>query len=112
MPYLTDDRKSELAAGESALTAGDLTFEIQQSILTYLGEQPNYQTMAEVLGALEGAKADFIERVLKPYEAKKRIANGDVWPAELTGEYTLLSMPEGRIERTQPGPGPLHHMGD
>jgi hypothetical protein len=54
-----------------------------------------YQTLAECLGALEGAKLDLIERVVKPYEAKKAEENGDVWPDSLTGvEDYILTHPD------------------
>jgi hypothetical protein len=61
-----------------------LTYLLQQSLLTYLEHKDlRYQTIAEVLGAIEGVKLDFIERVVKPYEEQKRKDNGDVWPNSL-----------------------------
>lgn len=84
MPYIKDDRKDELTHGAAPANAGDLTYVIQQEINRYLSVHGlRYQQIAEVLGAIEGAKLDFIERVVKPYEHKKCVENGDVWPLHL-----------------------------
>jgi len=80
MPYLTEERKLELAAGLTPTTSGDLTYQIQQAIQTYLKtDRVNFARLAEVLGILEAAKVDFVDRVLLPYERNKRTENGDVW---------------------------------
>ena len=63
-----------------ASNVGELTYFITKTLREYLltkGE--SYQIYAEMLGALEGAKLDLIERKIKPYEAKKRLEHGDVW---------------------------------
>lgn len=61
-------------------TVGELTYLITRTVQRYLTEHGiTYSTQAQVLGALEGAKADFIRRVLNPYEATKERENGDVW---------------------------------
>ena len=39
----------------------------------------NYQTCNDVMGALEGAKAEFYRRVVGPYEDQKIEENGDVY---------------------------------
>jgi hypothetical protein len=68
------------------ITAGELTYDLQQCLKRYLEDRGlGYQILAECLGSLEGAKLDLIERVVKPYEERKRAENGDVWPAELLG---------------------------
>jgi hypothetical protein len=86
MPYITPDVKAELDRGHSPASPGELTYAIQQLIKGYLeSEGLCYQQIAEILGSLEGAKLDFIQRVVKPYEDKKRGENGDVWPLTLTG---------------------------
>jgi hypothetical protein len=80
MPYIKQHQKARLNAGAAAQNAGELTYQFQQTILRHIGEgELKYETLARVLGALEGAKLDFIERVVKPYEAKKQEENGDVW---------------------------------
>lgn len=84
MPYLAGKRKLELAAGARATTAGDLTYLLTMTLQDYLSGRPmRYEDLAVCLGALEGAKADFINRVVTPYENGKRLHNGDVWPEEL-----------------------------
>jgi hypothetical protein len=91
VPYIKEDRKIEIEHGAFAANVGDLTYIIQNEIQRYLATNGlRYHQIAEVLGALEGAKLDFIERVVKPYESRKRRANGDVWQDELTGRVTNL----------------------
>jgi len=91
MPYVdphTRDRLSDPdlpARSRRALNAGELTYQLQQNLLAFIkGHELKYQTLAECLGALEGAKLDLIERVVKPYEERKRLENSDVWPDSLT----------------------------
>lgn len=85
MPYLTDERKAELARGKGPTSAGDLTYLLQQQLQEYLSGRTaiRYEDLAVCLGALEGAKLDFIERIVTPYEQRKQCENGDVWPREL-----------------------------
>ena len=40
---------------------------------------PHYQTINDILGALEGAKMEFYRRVAVPYEQEKILDNGDVY---------------------------------
>jgi hypothetical protein len=87
MPYIISPRKKELDHGAEPANAGDLTYVLQQTIEQYLRVHGlRYQHIAEVLGSIEGAKLDFIERVVKPYEAKKCRENGDVWPESLQSQ--------------------------
>jgi hypothetical protein len=91
MPYV-DMKTRERLDGDSRgiganrpQNAGQLTYDLQQCLKRYLEDRGlSYQTIAECLGALEGAKCDLIERVVKPYEARKLAENGDVWPLTLT----------------------------
>jgi hypothetical protein len=86
MPYIDASMKADLKSFRLSIgRAGELTYLLQQELLEYIQARGlSYQTIAECLGALEGAKADLIERVVKPYEERKRHINGDVWPEELT----------------------------
>ena len=92
MPYVARmireryaETKTVTARHRPAGTPGELTYRIQQEILAYIERNPNrgldYTTIAEVLGVLEGAKLDFNERIVQPYETRKRGQNGDVWPS-------------------------------
>lgn len=90
MPYITEDDKRQAADdyrdNVGPKNAGVLTYEFQETILEYLYRHGlRYQQIAEVLGALEGAKLDFIKRVVDPYEDRQKKANGDVWPPCYTG---------------------------
>jgi hypothetical protein len=79
MPYISSEDRLRLAA-EGPTTEGHLTYLITKQIQLYLTKHGiRYATQAQVLGALEGAKADFIRRVVSPYEASKERENGDVW---------------------------------
>jgi hypothetical protein len=87
MPYICDDCKDALLENpyDSGGSVGELTFKLTGTIACYLDMRLEeegelfYSDLSEVLAALESAKADFIERVLMPYELKKRLENGDVW---------------------------------
>lgn len=62
---------------------GKLNFQITVTIRNYIqGNGLSYRTINDVLGALEGAKQEFYRRIAAPYEDKKIVANGDVYPQE------------------------------
>lgn len=85
MPYIAPASRELLKQGAYPANVGELTFALQQVLLEYLAQfgQLRYVRLAECLGALEGAKLDLIDRVIVPYEHKKREENGDVWPENL-----------------------------
>lgn len=84
MPYITQEAQVEIDNGRSPENSGELTYALQQVLKGYLeGTGLRYAHLAECLGALEGAKLDLIDRVIVPYEHKKREENGDVWPENL-----------------------------
>lgn len=66
---------------------GELTFQIQQCLASYLvhaAEQRElgsvrYTDLAQCLAALSGADADFRRQVLGPYEDAVIERNGDAW---------------------------------
>ncbi len=83
MPYIRQvDRpvltpKIEL----EAVTAGELNFQLTEVIKSYVKSRGlSYQTVNDIVGALEGAKLEFYRRVAAPYEDTKIAANGDVYP--------------------------------
>jgi len=47
--------------------------------MDYYNQGPSYQTINDIIGALEGAKMEFYRRVVVPYEDKKIKDNGDVY---------------------------------
>ncbi len=80
MPYITQEAKDNLEAGNPILTPGNLTYLLQQTIKRYWINSPqNYATIAQILGSLRGAEFDFEQRIVKGYEKTKLEANGDVW---------------------------------
>jgi hypothetical protein len=89
MPYVNEDGRVGVAQS-GPTTVGELTFAFQQLISEYLTKEGlSYQQIAECLGALEGCKADFIERIVKPYEVRKRVENSDVWPGKMLREAAI-----------------------
>lgn len=82
MPYITQDRRTELDAGRAeAKTAGELNYQITQLVRKYLRQAPkvNYGLLNEVVGALECAKLELYRRLVSPYEDEKITENGDVY---------------------------------
>lgn len=83
MPYISDDknRRRELWREEHIPdTAGELNFIISKYLDIYLWQHgKSYQTINDILGALEGAKMEFYRRVAAPYEDIKIKENGDVY---------------------------------
>lgn len=90
MPYITADRRGELAAAlEPILTeikervgaTGDLNYIITKVCLAFLDGKRSYALYNEVVGVLECAKLELYARLVRPYEQEKITANGDVYPA-------------------------------
>lgn len=81
MPYITQERREALAQEEALPdTAGELNYTFTMIALEYLERKGlNYQHINDVVGALEGAKAEFQRRVVAPYEDTKIQQNGDVY---------------------------------
>lgn len=80
MPYIIPERRMMLHY-VSPGTPGELNYMITQLLLKYLGTQGmSYQTINDILGAVEGAKMEFYRRIAVPYEDTKIEENGDVYP--------------------------------
>ncbi len=89
-PYVDQETRERLDGPSKGIgvnhpqSAGQLTYALQQCLLRYLEDKGlSYQILCECLGALEGAKLDITERIIKPYEQSKCVENGDVWPRHL-----------------------------
>jgi len=95
MPYLKPEDKERLdelstqnhfipleypikEIGANCRTAGELNYTITRIIQGYLIGKKCYQTMNDIMGALEGAKLEFYRRTIAPYEMEKIEQNGDV----------------------------------
>jgi hypothetical protein len=62
-------------------TSGELNFVLTWVIHQFLRENGwSYQTMNDIVGALDNAKDEFRRRIQHPYEDKKIAENGDVHP--------------------------------
>lgn len=78
MPYIKKETR-EVARFEPS-SAGELNFAITMLIKTYQQFRGlSYQTVNDIVGALEGAKAEYQRRVVAPYENSKIAENGDVF---------------------------------
>lgn len=72
MPYLNETDFNS--------PAGELNRAITKIIIKYLHDQKlRYQTINDVVGALDCAKQEFYRRIAVPYEDKKAKENGDVY---------------------------------
>ncbi len=82
MPYIEPKQREFLSVTNAgASNAGQLNYEITLLIKKYMTKSGplNYQTINDIVGALEGAKLEFVRRVVNPYEDTKIAANGDVY---------------------------------
>lgn len=80
MPYINKHDRTSIQEGfREPLTAGELNFLITTIIKDYYDDNPCYQQINDIVGALEGAKLEFYRRVAAPYEEIKIIENGDVY---------------------------------
>ena len=95
MPYIQEKKRSDFTSPllelqivmeECGCSSGDLNYlftKLAQAYLECAGL--NYAALNDVVGALEGAKAEFQRRVVAPYEDGAIERNGDVYFKELTG---------------------------
>lgn len=58
---------------------GELNYILTMIINEYWKANESYQTINDVIGALEGAKLEFYRRIAAPYENGKVKENGDVY---------------------------------
>lgn len=87
MPYIKKSLRKLL--DESSLnriapkTPGELTYVLSKVLTSYVAQRPAvngaFATFAELMGALECAKAEYYRRVVAPYEDQKCLENGDVY---------------------------------
>lgn len=80
MPYITTEQRNVLVMGDRPTSPGQLNYLISMLISQYLDDRgTSYQTLNDVIGALEGAKLEFYRRIAIPYEEEKLVENGDVY---------------------------------
>lgn len=81
MPYIKQDVRRGLHEGHiMEENPGELNYTLTIICREYMKHKGlSYQTINDILGALEGAKQEFYRRVAAPYEDKKIEENGDVY---------------------------------
>lgn len=81
MPYVNEIIRNSLDNDECRpCNPGELNYKITRTIQDYIDMQGlSYQTINDIVGALEGGKLEFYRRVAAPYEDKKIEQNGDVY---------------------------------
>jgi len=98
MPYIKADKRNKITPvvhGDSGRVemryidcAGDLNYAFTVLAIDYIKRQGlNYQNINDIVGALDGAKAEFQRRVAGDYEEQKIDENGDVYPSFKTPKY-------------------------
>jgi hypothetical protein len=95
MPYVPKDQRvyivdSHLWATDGSTAPGELNYRISVLVNEYFKNYGfRYQTINDVMGALEGAKLEMYRRVAAPYEDVKREQNGDVYESQFVHPVPL-----------------------
>lgn len=87
MPYIKQEDRGAVrpASKRPAETAGELNYQLTMLVIGYIEQHGlSYTHINDALGALDGASKEFYRCVAVPYENKKRIENGSVYPAWLS----------------------------
>lgn len=80
MPYIPEDQRKFIRAGNYPVSAGELNYAITHLLEQYRAKHgDSYRIYNEMIGALECAKQEFYRKVMVPYEDKKCKVNGDVY---------------------------------
>jgi hypothetical protein len=80
LPYIQKQHRDALQTGKEPNNSGELNYLITSLLKEYTDVKGlSYQTINDVLGALEGAKSEYYRRVASNYEDKKIKENGDVY---------------------------------
>lgn len=100
MPYISDEDRIALEAGDRMRTPGDLAYIVASEVDRYLKANGlSYQTLAEVTGVLETAKLEVYRRIAAPYEDEKRAQNGEVYSEDFAPEPIQLEVFERKFLR-------------
>ncbi len=84
MPYVElKQRKRITNAASPPETPGELNFAISYVCREYMRKkQKRYSTFNDIIGALECAKIEFYDRIVREYENRAIIRNGDIYDAK------------------------------
>lgn len=77
MPYIAKDLRNMARCYPE--NAGELNYAFTVLIKDYYNKCPCYQSINDIVGALEGAKLEFTRRITNPYEDQKIRENSDVY---------------------------------
>jgi hypothetical protein len=84
LPYIETGDRPHFNNLPPVYSVGELNYLLTRAACQYAeGRGLSYQTINDVIGALECAKQEFLRRVVGPYEDKKIEENGDVYPSYL-----------------------------
>lgn len=78
MPYIPEEAREEIRAGRPPANAGELNYSFYLISKAYFENNPRYQSINDVIGALHGAAYEFERRIVFPYEDSKINENGDI----------------------------------
>lgn len=81
MPYIKPELRNcfRPVFEEIPTNAGELNYVFSMVIKDYMmNQEKTYQVLNDVVGALEGAKLEFIRRTVVPFEDGKIKSNGDL----------------------------------
>lgn len=86
MPYINEDQREYLHMAEAvAENPGQLNYQLFIYIKRYMKLQGrSYKTYAEIEGVLSHISKELYRRSVEPYEEKKMLENGDIFPGEWT----------------------------
>jgi hypothetical protein len=98
MPYIKAEKRNKITPvihgpkGRVEMSeienAGDLNYAFTMIVIDYIKRQGlNYQNINDIVGALDGAKAEFQRRVVGDYENKKASENDDIYPLFKTPKH-------------------------
>jgi hypothetical protein len=85
MPYIPQENRTAICehlkkASRSISNPGELNYAITKLADNYLADAPkSYNTLNEVIGAMEAAKLELYRRIAVPYENAKIAINGDAY---------------------------------
>lgn len=82
MPYIPKHRRPEITPQIADVVdhPGELNFQITMLINEFIRVHGlRYQTINDIIGALEASKLEFYTRIARPYENDKIDTNGDVY---------------------------------
>jgi hypothetical protein len=81
MPYINSGIRESLDQGRKALMPGELNYQFARLIKSYIAMKNglSYNTINDIVGALECQKLEVYRRLAAPYEDRKILENEDVY---------------------------------